>query len=625
MAVTEVVTVAVTEAAAMVHTVPVMRPADETHDKLLAASVASASSPIDDKSTTSDAVDGPPPEFCHHFVTEPTDVPPNVWRIHGRDYDLTSFVDQHPGGALFILIGKGLDCTHFFEFYHVFSVPRKRLRQYDVTPDGCAPAVPECGSAFMRDVRQMVQEHFGQTSCKGGKHKANCGQWMLMLLVLAAEVYATWQWLACLSVGWGALAAGLNWLLMANMMHDGSHAALSSRPWVNHVGQFVGSIPWACGQAQWWLQHVVSHHPNINQVGLDVDCHHFPWARWHHRVDAEIEPRPGRRVRCREAIAGAHQLLMHTLAYLGATSIMCHFYTFFFVLLPYLGPRVTSSRFAKAVGMRAVWDDGRDEHTPKPRHGLMSHTGHTGQFGRLAGNFGRQGVLMYSRALFIGNVVAWLLAVALVFVPIGLSLRRRWLEVTIEGLDSPPWTDVLAALGAALLHGLVLALVPIAVCSLCFMFVTQVREPPRDSTTISWRAHDPTRAKPLPARAPFGAQISHIQQECQCDDVLNEPDPFKRQAQTSLDYSPSAFSPWRFLTGGLNLQSIHHVLPSVSCVHYPVLYPKFVAICKQHGCMPQQADGFAHAVWKHWMYVYRLGRGDALPWPEGWPGVRSAA
>ena len=88
-------------------------------------------------------------------------MPPHVWRIHGRDYDLTSFVDEHPGGALFILMGKGLDCTHFFEFYHCFSVPRKRLRQYDVTPDGCKPAVPECGSEFMCDVRAMVREHFG--------------------------------------------------------------------------------------------------------------------------------------------------------------------------------------------------------------------------------------------------------------------------------------------------------------------------------------------------------------------------------------------------------------------------------------------------------------------------------
>lgn len=42
-------------------------------------------------------------------------IPADVWRIHGRDYDMTSFVDEHPGGALMILLGKGTDCTLLFE------------------------------------------------------------------------------------------------------------------------------------------------------------------------------------------------------------------------------------------------------------------------------------------------------------------------------------------------------------------------------------------------------------------------------------------------------------------------------------------------------------------------------
>ena len=120
------------------------------------------------------------------------------------------------------------------------------------------------------------------------------------------------------------------------------------------------------------------------------------------------------------------------------------------------------------------------------------------------------------------------------------------------------------------------------------------------------------------------------QEECQEAETLNEPDPFKRQAQTSLDYNPASWLT-RFLTGGLNLQSIHHVMPSVSCVHYPALYPKFLAICEAHGCVPQRADSFVHAVYKHWRYVYRLGRGDdflADAEADGYPGftgVRAAA
>ena len=329
-------------------------------------------------SSSGDAANTPKPFSNHHLVQEPTAVPPNVWRIHGRDYDLTSFVDDHPGGALFILMGKGLDCTHFFEFYHLFSVPRERLRAYDVTPDGDKPPVPECDSAFMNDVRRMAREHFDQTSFRPGRHKASVLQWALMIGMLVGECYFIWRRLAPPdgSVGAGALAAYLNWLLMCNLMHDGCHAALSTRPWVNHLGQLLGAAPWSCGQAQWWLQHVVSHHPNINQLGLDsthagiertrltmrgwnprrlaaaaalllshissgtsrsilarpVDAHHFVPARWHRAVPPEIAPKPGstfrgRAVPWRAAIAGAHQLACHVLAYLFATVSMVHVYT----------------------------------------------------------------------------------------------------------------------------------------------------------------------------------------------------------------------------------------------------------------------------------------------------------
>jgi hypothetical protein len=43
-----------------------------------------------------------------------------------------------------ILLGKGTDCTLLFESYHIINEPRKRLREYDVTPDGLKPQVRDC-------------------------------------------------------------------------------------------------------------------------------------------------------------------------------------------------------------------------------------------------------------------------------------------------------------------------------------------------------------------------------------------------------------------------------------------------------------------------------------------------
>ena len=45
----------------------------------------------------------------------------NIWWIHGNGYDLTKFVERHPGGQEAILLGRGRDCTALFESYHIFS------------------------------------------------------------------------------------------------------------------------------------------------------------------------------------------------------------------------------------------------------------------------------------------------------------------------------------------------------------------------------------------------------------------------------------------------------------------------------------------------------------------------
>jgi cytochrome b involved in lipid metabolism len=60
------------------------------------------------------------------------------WWINGRAYDLTNFVNRHPGGVEAILLGKGRDCTALVESYHAFAAPKvwKVLEMFRVTEDG---------------------------------------------------------------------------------------------------------------------------------------------------------------------------------------------------------------------------------------------------------------------------------------------------------------------------------------------------------------------------------------------------------------------------------------------------------------------------------------------------------
>jgi hypothetical protein len=105
------------------------------------------------RSTTPEAKPATDPAVTAVKAEPERPIPPHVWRIHGRDYDLASFVDKHPGGALMILLGKGTDCTGLFEQYHLLHTPRAMLRNYDISPDGLKPAVPEEPSKFLADVR----------------------------------------------------------------------------------------------------------------------------------------------------------------------------------------------------------------------------------------------------------------------------------------------------------------------------------------------------------------------------------------------------------------------------------------------------------------------------------------
>ena len=45
-----------------------------------------------------------------------------MWNINGKVYNLTPYLDNHPGGKDILIQTKGLeDCSALFETYHAFS------------------------------------------------------------------------------------------------------------------------------------------------------------------------------------------------------------------------------------------------------------------------------------------------------------------------------------------------------------------------------------------------------------------------------------------------------------------------------------------------------------------------
>lgn len=65
-----------------------------------------------------------------------------------------------------------------------------------------------------------------------------------------------------------------------------------------------------------------------------------------------------------------------------------------------------------------------------------------------------------------------------------------------------------------------------------------------------------------------------------------------------------------FLVGGLNYQTVHHLSPKVSHIHYPALSQELVAFCTEHG-LEYRVQSTPHALASHYRHLLKLGRGAA--------------
>lgn len=65
----------------------------------------------------------------------------------------------------------------------------------------------------------------------------------------------------------------------------------------------------------------------------------------------------------------------------------------------------------------------------------------------------------------------------------------------------------------------------------------------------------------------------------------------REQIAYTVDFNPESRF-WHYSSGGLNMQTFHHVFPGISHEHLRHMYPDFVAICKKHHVEVRKADGF---------------------------------
>eukprot|EP00644_Phytophthora_capsici_P007213 jgi/Phyca11/527737/estExt2_fgenesh1_pm.C_PHYCAscaffold_220052 len=198
--------------------------------------------------------------------------------IRGVVYDVTEWADRHPGGRELVLLHSGRECTDTFDSYHPFSSRAdKILAKYAVGKlvGGSEFPTYKPDTGFYRECCDRVGQYFKDN--KLDPRNPYSGLWrMFFVAIVGAVAYMGMNQQLSDNIyahyAWGALFGVCQALPLLHVMHDASHAAISSSPtgWTL-IGRLA--MDWVAGanMVSWLNQHVVGHHIYTNVPGADPD------------------------------------------------------------------------------------------------------------------------------------------------------------------------------------------------------------------------------------------------------------------------------------------------------------------------------------------------------------------
>lgn len=192
-------------------------------------------------------------------------------------YDITPWLEKHPGGKEILLLTAGRDISDLFVTYHPFTdTAAQVIAKYqigEITSTEFPQFAPDRG--FYRECRQVVGEYFRKNKLD---HKdPRPGLIRLAFFFLGAALsYAVmcrgdaYSWIVRLvaAVVFGCCQA----LPLLHTMHDASHLAIGSTPrWWRTIGRLC--MDWFAGASiySWYNQHTIGHHVYTNIMGADPD------------------------------------------------------------------------------------------------------------------------------------------------------------------------------------------------------------------------------------------------------------------------------------------------------------------------------------------------------------------
>ena len=222
-----------------------------------------------------------------------------LWKLGGITYDLSTFVEQHPGGEIAIKLAQGLeDSTNLFNSYHLKnSRARKVLEEYRVDVDVDVDVVIEGEKAerngggvkhpgaFKEEVDEMLVEHFKAKGLTFHDGRVSTYQHNMMGWGFVAVTLVLWYYYIKGSLIATFLLPQFSFLFMVTHSHDATHFCISRNSIINEVVAY-SALPWFYSPLTWYDQHVIHHHTETNSIKNDPDLQHFALMKLHQKDKA---------------------------------------------------------------------------------------------------------------------------------------------------------------------------------------------------------------------------------------------------------------------------------------------------------------------------------------------------
>ncbi|KAL0394170.1 UNVERIFIED_CONTAM: Acyl-lipid (9-3)-desaturase [Sesamum latifolium] len=196
----------------------------------------------------------------------------DLWiSIQGKVYDVSEWVNHHPGGELPLLNLAGQDATDAFVAYHPGTAWQFLdkcfngfyLKDYSV-------------SEVSKDYRKLVYEFskMGLFEKKGhGVFISMCFMALMFPLSVYGVVCCEGVWLHFLC----ACLMGFLWIQSGWIGHDSGHYQVMLTPKLNRFVQILSGNCLAGISIGWWKWNHNAHHIACNSLDYDPDLQHMPF------------------------------------------------------------------------------------------------------------------------------------------------------------------------------------------------------------------------------------------------------------------------------------------------------------------------------------------------------------